>query len=118
MRCKNPMVIHYVQDMDRAKQFYTQSFQVQPVMESAGWTTLDFGPIVLALHSLPAGSDTVLPNAGLNLEVDNIEALQADIEKLGGRLVELREARGHVPRVGCFKDPEGNGFELRQHVGG
>ena len=116
MRCKNPMVIHYVHDMDRAKAFYSTSFQVNPLMESDGWTTLDLGSIVLALHSLPAGSDGVLPNAGLNLEVDNIEEVQADIESLGGHLLELREGRGHIPRVGCFKDPDGNGFELRQHV--
>jgi predicted enzyme related to lactoylglutathione lyase len=110
------MVIHYVQDMDRASRFYTQAFQVSPLMESEGWTTLDFDSIVLALHILPAGSDVVQPNAGLNLEVENIEEIQADIESLGGHLVELREAHGHVPRVGCFKDSEGNGFELRQNV--
>lgn len=116
MRCKNPMVIHYVHDMDRATKFYTQSFQVEPITELDGWATLDFGSIVLGLHTLPAGSDTVMPNAGLNLEVENIEEIQADIEELGGHLVELREAHGHVPRVACFKDPEGNGFELRQQV--
>ena len=116
MRCKNPMVIHYVHDMDRAKEFYVKSFQVSPLMESDGWTTLDLDSIVLALHILPAGSDGVLPNAGLCLEVENIEEVLTDIESLGGHLVELREARGHIPRVGCFKDPEGNGFELRQRV--
>ena len=116
MRCKNPMVIHYVHDMDRAKEFYTKSLHVKPITESDGWTTLDLGSVVLALHSLPAGTDDVLPNAGLNLEVDNIEEVQADIEGLGGNLIELREASGPAPRVGCFKDPEGNGFELRQHV--
>ncbi len=117
MRCKNPMVIHYVYDMDRAKEFYAKSFQVKTAFESEGWTTLDLDSIVLALHSLPAGDDGPLPNAGLNLEVDDIESVQADIEALGGRLIELREASGHAPRVGCFKDSEGNGFELRQHVG-
>ena len=72
MRCKNPMVIHYVHDMDRAKEFYVKSFQVSPLMESDGWTTLDLDSIVLALHILPAGSDGVLPNAGLCLEVRSI----------------------------------------------
>ena len=115
MRCKNPMVIHYVHDMDRAKAFYTGSFHVSPLFESSGWTTLDFGQIVLALHSLPTGADCLLPNAGLNLEVDNIEEIQADIERLGGRLIELHEPRDHVPiRIALFQDSEGNGFELRQ----
>ena len=56
-----------------------------------------------------------LPHAGLNLLVDDIEAVQRDIERLGGRLVELREPGGGVPvRVASFVDCEGNGFELRQ----
>ena len=112
MRVRNPTVIHYVHDMERARGFYMGSFHVKPLFESAGWTTLDLGSIVLALHSLPAGNDGPLPHAGLSLQVDNIEEVQADIERLGGRLVELREARGHVPRIGCFQDSEGNGFEL------
>ena len=57
---------------------------------------MDFGSVVLGLHSLPAESDVVLPNAVLNLEVENIVEIQADIERLGGRLVELQEAHGHT----------------------
>ena len=117
MKTRNPIVIHYVQDMDRAKRFYTEAFDVTPSFESPGWTTLDFGAIELALHILSDADDSEgpLPHAGLNLEVDNIEEIQADIERLGGRLIELREPEGGVPvRVATFKDCEGNGFELRQ----
>jgi len=118
MRGRNPIVIHYVYDMDRAKNFYTRAFDVKPSFESPGWTTLDFGAIELALHILHPQSnepERPLPHAGLNLEVDNIEEVQADIEELGGHLVELREAEGGVPvRVATFQDCEGNGFELRQ----
>ena len=115
MKAKNPMVIHYVHDMDRAKTFYTDVFDVKPSFESAGWTTLDFGAIQLVLHILPVGDDGLLPNAGLNLEVDSIEEIQADVEKLGGQLIELREPSGGVPvRVVTLRDCEGNGFELRQ----
>ncbi len=115
MKGRNPIVIHYVRDLDRAKQFYTGAFDVKPVVESPGWTTLDFGAIQIALHTLPAGPEGPLPHAGLNLEVDDIEEIQADIERLGGRMIELHEPRGHVPvRVATFQDSEGNGFELRQ----
>jgi predicted enzyme related to lactoylglutathione lyase len=59
-----------------------------------------------------------LPHAGLNLEVDRIEEMQTRIEQNGGRIIELREADSQVPdRVAIFRDTEGNGFELRQHVG-
>jgi predicted enzyme related to lactoylglutathione lyase len=119
VKARNPIVIHYVHDMERAKKFYTSTFDVEPTFESPGWTQLDFGAIEVALHILTPGatdSEAPLPHAGLNLEVDDIEALQADIERLGGKLVELREPQGGVPvRVATFKDCEGNGFELRQN---
>ncbi len=111
------MVIHYVMDMARAIRFYTQVFEVSVVFESPGWTTLDFGPLQLALHILAADEteEAPLPHAGVNFEVDHIEILQAKIVALGGQLVELREPQGGVPvRVASFKDSEGNGFELRQ----
>ena len=118
MKARNPIVIHYVYDMDRAKEFYATAFDVKPSFESSGWTQLDFGPIELALHIIypdSSESEAPLPHAGLNLEVDSIEDVQADIERLGGELIELREPKGGVPvRVATFKDCEGNGFELRQ----
>ena len=118
MKGTDPFVIHYVHDMARAILFYTEAFEVATKFESPGWTTLDFGPIELALHILHAEStepELPLPHAGLNLLVDSIEEMQTRCEKLGGRLVELREPDGFVPvRVASFEDSEGNGFELRQ----
>ena len=118
MKARNPMVIHYVYDMECAKSFYKTVFQVEASFESPGWTQLDFGAIQLALHILYPNStepEAPLPHAGLNLEVNSIEELSADIEKLGGELIELREPQGGVPvRVATFTDCEGNGFELRQ----
>jgi predicted enzyme related to lactoylglutathione lyase len=44
--------------------------------------------------------------------------MQVVIEKNGGKMTELREPGPGVPvRVATFRDPEGNGFELRQQVG-
>ena len=118
MKCRNPIVIHYVHYMERAKDFYTSVFEVEPIFESPGWTTLDFGAIQLALHILYPGSrdpEALLPHAGLNFEVDSIEEIQERVERMGGSLTELREPEGGVPvRVATLKDSEGNGFELRQ----
>ena len=33
MKARNPMVIHYVYDVDMAKAFYTESFNVKPLIE-------------------------------------------------------------------------------------
>ena len=119
MLARNPIFIHYVHDMARARRFYESVFRVVPDFASGGWTTLDFGTFRLALHILVAGQidEAPLPHAGLNLEVDEIEALQQSIESAGGALLELREANARVPdRVATFRDTEGNGFELRQRV--
>ena len=120
MKFRNPIFIHYVHDMERARRFYESVFDVTPSFASKGWTTLSFGSFELALHILSGGDndEAPLPHAGLNLEVDRIEDMRALIEVSGGELVELREAERHIPdRVATFCDTEGNGFELRQHVG-
>lgn len=120
MNCRKPIFIHYVHDMDRARGFYESVFEVSPSFSSKGWTTLSFGSFELALHILsPSHVDEApLPHAGLNLEVDLIEEMQSRIESIGGTMTELRESTRHIPdRVATFRDTEGNGFELRQHVG-
>lgn len=114
-----PIVIHYVRDMDRARTFYATVFGVSVSFASPGWSTLDFGSFELALHILSPGHEEEgpMPHAGLNLEVDLIEAAQAEIEAAGGRMTELREAEPGIPvRVATFFDPDDNGFELRQSV--
>ena len=120
MNCRKPIFIHYVHDMNRARRFYETVFDVSPSFSSKGWTTLNFGSFELALHILSPShvGEAPLPRAGLNLEVDLIEEMQARIEGGGGTMTELREAQRHIPdRVATFRDSEGNGFELRQHVG-
>ena len=119
MRGRDPLVIHYVHDMERAKTFYTEALDVRPSFESPGWTTLDLGAIQLALHILHPQSEEPearrCPTPGSTSSSTASKQVQADIERLGGRLVELREPGGGVPvRVASFVDCEGNGFELRQ----
>ncbi len=118
-KAKNPMVIHYVFDMARAKTFYSQVFDAPILVDSPGWSTLDVGGMELALHisSEAEIGERLIPQAGLNIEVDSIEEVLPAIIRFGGRLVELREPSGNIPvRLASCKDSEGNGFELRQPV--
>ncbi len=117
MRAKNPMVIHYVSDMARAKAFYSNVLNAPILVDSPGWITLDLGGIELALHisSESEIDKRLIPQAGLNVEVGSIEDVLPDIERFGGRLIELREPSANIPvRLASCKDSEGNGFELRQ----
>ena len=119
MNARDPMIIHYATDMNRAVAFYRDVFDVAVEFESPGWSTLAMGSFTLAPHILFSGhhDEVVLPNAGLNLLVDSIEMSQKRIESSGGVLRELREPDSFVPvRVASFYDSEGNGFELRQEV--
>jgi len=121
MRGRNPIFIHYVHDMERARRFYESVFGVSPSFTSPGWTTLSFGSFELALHILSPGDmeEVPLPNAGLCLEVDRIEDMLELIERNGGKMTVLREPEPPQvpPRVASFLDSEGNGFDLRQYVG-
>ncbi len=113
------MVIHYVSDMTRAKAFYSNVLGAPILVDSPGWSTLDIGGMELALHisSESEIGERIIPQAGLNIEVDSIEDALPDIERFGGRLIELREPSDNIPvRLASCKDSEGNGFELRQTV--
>lgn len=120
MKGRNPVFIHYVYDMARARRFYESVFGVSASFASSGWTQLNFGTFELALHILSPGhmEESPMPNAGLCLEVDSIEEMKELVERQGGKMTDLREPQPPQvpPRVASFKDCEGNGFDLRQYV--
>ena len=119
MRAHAPLVIHYVHDMDRAHAFYEKTLGMTPDTRSPGWSTLKCGGIVVALHIVGDDPEEApLPRAGLNLEVDDLDAAVEELQAAGGTVRRIREAGGGVPvRLAEVCDPEGNGFELRQWVG-
>lgn len=124
MRVRNPMVIHYVRDMERACAFYRDTLglpeEPTPGSGSPGWNTFRCDGLIVALHILPArgAREAPLPHAGLNLEVDDLDAALAELRAAGGTVCAVQEAGAGVPvRVAEVADPDGNGFELRQHVG-
>ncbi|MYD27571.1 MAG: hypothetical protein F4X03_01440 [Dehalococcoidia bacterium] len=124
MRVRNPMVIHYVRDMDRACAFYRDTLglpeEPTPGSGSSGWNTFRCDGLIVALHILPAegAHEGPLPHAGLNLQVDDLDSAVAEVRAAGGTVRAVQEAGGGVPvRVAEVTDPDGNGFELRQHVG-
>ena len=123
MRVRNPMISHYVRDMDRACAFYGDTLglpaEATPGSGSPGWNTFRCDGLILALHILPAtdSAEGPIPHAGLNLQVDDLDAALAELRAAGGAVRAVQEAGGGVPvRVAEVADPDGNGFELRQDV--
>ena len=119
MNATEPMVIHYVKDMDRALPFYRDVIGLDVVFESPGWSTFQCGGCTVALHILSAGmSEGAVAHAGLNLHVDDLAAAVEEVVAGGGEVRNVREAGGGIPvRIGVISDTEGNVFELRQYVG-
>ena len=92
MRPHSPMVIHYVRDMERACAFYREVLGLTdsptPGSGSPGWNTFHCDGLIIALHILPAGesAEGPMPHAGLNLEVDDLDAALAELQAAGGEL--------------------------------
>ena len=114
----NPIVIHWTHDMRAAITFYRDVFGLPLTLESEHLSVLELPPIQLLLHVVdndePAGP---LPNAGLNLEVHDLDTALELISRHGGRVVDILEAAPPVHiRVAICSDPDGNVFELRQRT--
>ena len=116
MNPRHLMTIVYVRDMKRAFAFYRDGLGLEPRQIGGGWSSLACGDALVGLHLLETGaSETIVPFAGLNLEVDDLDAAIKRAVDAGATLVEIREPQPRVPvRLGVLTDPDGNGFELRR----
>lgn len=115
---RNLMVVRYVFDMERAFDFHERGLGLSPIAKSAGWSMLSCGDAVVGLHAIYEGvTERPVAYAGLNLEVDDLDAAVGRATSFGARLVEVREPEPGVPvRLAVLTDPDGNGFELRQQA--
>ncbi|HEV2364423.1 MAG TPA: VOC family protein [Caulobacteraceae bacterium] len=113
---RNLMIVRYVHDMEQA--FHELGLGLAPVFRSPGWSMLACGTALVGLHLIDKGvTERPVPWAGLNLEVDDLEAAVARAQACGARLVHIREPEPRVPvRLAVMVDPDGGGFELRRSV--
>lgn len=62
-------------DMGRALTFYRDTFNLEVVQHTSGWSMLRCGGAIIALHILSPGStESVSNHAGLNLHVPDLKA--------------------------------------------
>jgi len=118
VQATDPLFILYVHDMDRALAFYRDTFDLEVVQHTPGWSMLRCGDATIALHILSKNStESVAPHAGINLNVEDLDTAIEAVIAAGGEHIVTREATDFVPVRMCeLRDTEGNGFELRQFV--
>ena len=118
MKTRDPLFILYIHDMDRALKFYRDTFDLEVVQETPGWSMLRFAGSTIALHILGSdNTESVCNHAGISFQVDDLESAIAEVVAAGGQHITTREATDFVPVRMCeMKDTEGNGFEMRQFV--
>ena len=119
MHTSQPMFILYVHDMDRAVTFYRDTFNLDVIQHTPGWSMLKLGDATIALHGIFDGSvESTTDHAGLNLQVDDLDSAIEEVLAAGGKHIIIREPDSFVPVRMCeLRDTEGNGIELRQFVG-
>lgn len=108
--------MYYVQDMNKAKDFYQQSIGLKPRFESEDWTEFELGDgTALCLHKIKDQSPFI-PGGAL---IVNVEMIQEKVNQLKKEGVEfLRGVFEVFPGAfsADFKDPSGNLISLYENT--
>jgi predicted enzyme related to lactoylglutathione lyase len=111
-----------VKDMNRAVNFYMQTFGMKKEREHEYWTGLELGDLRLGLHWTEGQDVPLIPRdphgahcgGTLTFSSDNITEDAARIEKAGGKILgETKQAWGHML---VFEDLDGNVLKLMKPV--
>ena len=111
-KLKATTVFFYVQNLDRALDFYTKTLGFPlKVRHADQWAEVNAGTISIGLHPLEEGES--LPSDGggtLSFSVSDLDALVKDLKAKGATIGEIR-----TPPRGKFamgKDSEGNSLHF------
>ncbi len=113
-------VILYVNDVDRLRDFYVETFGLEVTEEiNAEWVVLKAGAGEIGLHRAGAAYRTgSRPENPAPTNVKLVFTVHGDLESLRSRLIERGIAMGEIKSYGTTgplcdgTDPEGNVFQL------
>lgn len=112
-------------DKERAKAFYQKVFGWVPFeWEQFGYTSWQTGPVNEMLQPTEPGfinggcskRDPSMPYPMFYIDVDDIDAVLAEITKQGGSIVRGKTSLGEFGFLAWFKDSEGNILGLSQYT--
>ena len=114
----------FVEDLEAARQFYREVFGLPVMFEDADSTVFDFGNTIInllrttAAHELIEPAAVASPEAGsrlqLILQVDDVDAMCAELAAVGVKLLNGPMDRPWGIRTASFRDPGGHIWEIAQ----
>jgi catechol 2,3-dioxygenase-like lactoylglutathione lyase family enzyme len=116
----------FVEDLDEARRFYQQVFELPIVFEDDASTVFRFGGTLVNLLRTTAADELVAPapvgrpdaaaRAVYSIEVDDVDALVAQLTERGVQLLNGPMDRPWGIRTASFRDPGGHIWEIGQEV--
>ena len=101
------MVIHPVDDLDRAEAFYRDALGLDAMFRDGDrFAAFKAGDVTIALA---AGEEVLADRATVSYKVDDVESAVAALERAGASLARGIEEGPHERRA-VLRDPAGNPF--------
>lgn len=114
----------FVEDLEAARQFYREVFGLPVMFEDADSTVFDFGNTIINLLRTTAAHELIEPAAvasreagsrlQLTLQVDDVDAMCAELAAVGVKLLNGPMDRPWGIRTASFRDPGGHIWEIAQ----
>jgi catechol 2,3-dioxygenase-like lactoylglutathione lyase family enzyme len=114
----------FVEDLDATRRFYRDVFGLPVFFENDDSAVFKFGETLINLLKVENAPELIAPakvasrEAGarfqFTLEVDDVDAMCADLAKRGVRLLNGPMDRPWGPRTASFLDPGGSIWEIAQ----
>ena len=112
----------FVEDVEAAKRFYRQVFGLPVHFEDDVSAVFKFGGTLINLLKSSEADELIGPavvasaDAGaqmqFTIQVDDVDAVCAELSKRGVELLNGPMDRPWGPRTACFRDPDGHIWEL------
>lgn len=116
----------FVEDLDEARRFYEQVFELPIVYEDDASTVFRFGGTVVNLLRTSAADELIAPapvapadagaRAVFSIEVDDVDALVTRLAERGVELLNGPMDRPWGIRTASFQDPGGHIWEIGQPI--
>lgn len=114
----------FAEDLERSKSFYQDVFGLPVFFEDQNSAVFKFGPTLINLLKIPAARELIepgtvaSPDAGsrfqLTIEVDDVDAVCAELARRGVTLLNGPVNRPWAVRTASFTDPGGHVWEIAQ----